>query len=113
MSRIRNPKLQKEVKMQVYEFIEHVKSLSDDDAAKAVRNYIREAVKQGRYGRIVIIAESDIANLAVGPILELKDRVAWLLGAYALSKNPKLGSENKLRLLETGEPVIVEELMRR
>lgn len=100
--------------MEVYEFVEHVKSLSDDDAAKAIRNYIHEAVEQERYGRIVIIAESDIADLAVGPILEHKDyRAAWLLGAYALSKNPKLSSENKLRLLETGEPAIVEELMRR
>lgn len=101
----------------VYEFIEYVKTISDSDeerAKKIVSKYINESVKNDRYGRIVIIAESDIANLAVDTIFDLKDyRAAWLLGAYALSKNPKLSSENKLRLLETGEPAIVEELMRR
>lgn len=98
----------------VYEFIEYVKTIDEERAKKIVSKYINESVKNDRYGRIVIIAESDIANLAVDTIFDLKDyRAAWLLGVYALSKNPKLSSENKLRLLETGEPAIVEELMRR
>lgn len=97
--------------METYEFIEFVQSLEyEDEVLQAVRDYLREAVEQERYGRIVILARSEIADLVVDAIMEIEEPSLRLLGLFNLASNPKLSSGNQLRLIETGEPAVIQEL---
>ncbi|MDT8898398.1 hypothetical protein QYE77_08975 [Thermanaerothrix sp. 4228-RoL] len=97
--------------METYEFIEFVQSLEyEDEVLQAVRDYLREAVEQERYGRIVILARSEIADLVVDAIMEIEEPSLRLLGLFNLASNPNLSSGNQLRLIETGEPAVIQEL---